>query len=105
MANNSTASYVSWEEVVVSSDKGRREVQYYLKRSGGGRDLVVVGKEKSVRHMSYRYTITDNKFLLSILNRSPRLKLRSRREVIDWLNSILSGACQFLWGDLFLCET
>ncbi|KAL2234981.1 UNVERIFIED_CONTAM: hypothetical protein Sindi_1230300 [Sesamum indicum] len=91
MANSSTASYVGWEEVVVSSEKGRRKVHYYLKRCGGGRDLVVVGKEKSARHMSYHYAIKDNKSLLPILNRSFRLKLRSRREVIDWLSSILSG--------------
>ncbi|KAI3467108.1 hypothetical protein Pfo_023771 [Paulownia fortunei] len=41
--------------------------------------------------MSYHYAIQDNKLLLSILNRFGRLKLRSRREVIDWLNYILSG--------------
>ncbi|KAK6134073.1 hypothetical protein DH2020_032170 [Rehmannia glutinosa] len=91
MENNSMASYVDWEEVVVSTEKGRREFHYYLKRRGGGRDLVVVGKEKSVGHMSYRYTIKENKYLPSSLNRSSRFKLRSRREVIDWLNSILSG--------------
>ncbi|KAL0380754.1 UNVERIFIED_CONTAM: hypothetical protein Sangu_0139700 [Sesamum angustifolium] len=91
MAISSTASHVGWEEVVVSSEKGRREVHYYLKRCGGGRDLVVVGKEKSARHMSYHYAIKDNKSLSPILNRSFRLKLRSRREVIDWLSSILSG--------------
>ncbi|KAL0396808.1 UNVERIFIED_CONTAM: hypothetical protein Scaly_0129200 [Sesamum calycinum] len=95
MANSSTASHVGWEEVVVSSEKGRREVHYYLKRCGGGRDLVVVGKEKSARHMSYHYAIKDNKSLSPILNRSFRLKLRSRREVIDWLSSILSGENEF----------
>ncbi|KAH6771397.1 hypothetical protein C2S52_016200 [Perilla frutescens var. hirtella] len=95
MTNNSAAAaYAGWEEVVVSTEKGRREVHYYLKRcggGGGGRDLVIVGKEKSARHMSYRYMIKDNKLLLSILNGASRLKLRSRREVVDWLNSILSG--------------
>ncbi|KAL6538944.1 hypothetical protein OROMI_025270 [Orobanche minor] len=97
MENNPTVLYVDWEEVVVSTDKGRREVHYYLKRGGGGGggsgssgDLVIVGKEKSAGHMSYRYTIKNNKLLPSILNRSSRLKLRSRKEVIDWLNSILS---------------
>ncbi|CAA0808999.1 agenet domain-containing protein / bromo-adjacent homology (BAH) domain-containing protein [Striga hermonthica] len=91
--NTSTVSYVDWEEVVVSSEKGRREVRYYLKRGGGGggRDLVVVGKEKIARNMSYRYKIKNNKLLPSVLNRSPSLKLRSRREVMDWLNSIISG--------------
>ncbi|XP_073154770.1 uncharacterized protein [Henckelia pumila] len=91
MANDSAASYVDWKEVVVSSEKGRREVHYYLKRYGGGADLVVVGKEKSVRHMSYYYAMKDNKASLSNLKRCSILKLRSRREVIDWLETILTG--------------
>ncbi|KAK6157658.1 hypothetical protein DH2020_011906 [Rehmannia glutinosa] len=103
MENNSMASYVDWEEVVVSTEKGRREFHYYLKRSGGGRDLVVVGKEKSVEHMSYRYTIKENKYLPSSLNRSSRFKLRSRREVIDWLNSILSVSGEQPNGSLRRC--
>ncbi|KAJ8539200.1 hypothetical protein K7X08_013452 [Anisodus acutangulus] len=80
--------YVKWEEVCVSGDKGRREVHYYLKRRDGVSDLAVVGKEKSLRHMSYYYAIKDLS-LLSLSNSSSLLKLRSRREVIDWLNSIL----------------
>ncbi|KAL2485152.1 Agenet domain-containing protein/bromo-adjacent-like proteiny (BAH) domain-containing protein [Abeliophyllum distichum] len=87
---NPAALYTGWEEEVVSNEKGRREVHYYLKRSGGGgADLVVVGKEKRPRHMSYCYAIKDNKSLLSTLKCSSLLKLRSRREVIDWLNSIV----------------
>ena len=78
--------FVSWEEAFVSSDKGRREVHYFLKRRDGSSDLAVVGKERSLRHMSYHYAIR---------NRSPALqslaKLKSRREVIDWLNSVVSG--------------
>ncbi|XP_073302669.1 uncharacterized protein [Primulina huaijiensis] len=91
MANDSTASYVDWEEVMVSSEKGRREFHYYLKRNDGGTDLVVVGKEKSARHMSYYYAMKNNKALLSNLKRCSILKLRSRREVIDWIESILTG--------------
>lgn len=97
MADNPTAAYVDWEEEVVSNEKGRREVHYYLRRSDdGGRDLVVVGKDRSTRHMTYRYRIKDNKLLLSILNGFSREKLRSRREVVDWLNSILTGALLIL---------
>lgn len=86
-ASSSTAScYVSWEEVNTSSDRGRREVHYYLKRRDGcGSDLAVIGKEKSSRHMSYRYVISNTSFTTSLY------KLRSRREVVDWLNSIVSG--------------
>ncbi|KAL9437323.1 hypothetical protein AB3S75_023227 [Citrus x aurantiifolia] len=70
----------------MSSDRGRREVHYYLKRRDGcGSDLAVIRKEKSSRHMSYRYVISNTSFTMSLY------KLRSRREVVDWLNSIVSG--------------
>ncbi|KAG6391700.1 hypothetical protein SASPL_149458 [Salvia splendens] len=89
---NKAAAYAAWEEVAVSTEKGRREVHYYLRRcGGGGRDLVVVGKEKTATHMSYRYKIEDGKLLPSILSCASRVKLRSRREVVDWLESIISG--------------
>ncbi|KDP29393.1 hypothetical protein JCGZ_18314 [Jatropha curcas] len=81
--------YVSWEEVNVSSDKGRREVHYYLKRMDGGLDLAVIGKERSLRHMSYHYAVRNRSILLSM---GPSLKLKSRREVLDWLNSIVSDS-------------
>lgn len=97
-------AYVLWQEVVVSNDKGRRVVHYYLKGAGGGADLAVVGREKSVRHMSYT---VPNQFARSLMSRphlmpslpsssSPQppglsFKLRSRREVVDWLSSLVSG--------------
>ncbi|KAJ9140724.1 hypothetical protein P3X46_031334 [Hevea brasiliensis] len=79
--------YVSWEEVNVSTNRGRREVRYYLKRMDGGLDLAVVGKEKSLRHMSYHYAVRNRSIFSSM---GPSLKLKSRREVINWLNSIVS---------------
>ncbi|KAL3510814.1 hypothetical protein ACH5RR_030215 [Cinchona calisaya] len=85
----SSAAYERWEEVYVSGDKGKREVHYYLKRRNGvGLDLAVVGKEKTLRHMSYYHAFKDRKqrFLLP--------KLRSRREVIDWLNSVINRELQ-----------
>ncbi|XP_047941140.1 uncharacterized protein LOC125188379 isoform X5 [Salvia hispanica] len=89
--NNTTTAYAGWEEVLFSTEKGRREVHYYLKRcGGGGRDLVVVGKEKSARNMPYHYKIRDNKLAPSILSGASGVKLRSRREVVDWLESIIS---------------
>ncbi|XP_022994011.1 uncharacterized protein LOC111489832 isoform X1 [Cucurbita maxima] len=78
--------FVSWYEVFVSSDRGRREVHYYLKRGDGGSDLAVVGKEKSLRHMSYHYALRD-RFLSSSLT-----KLKSRREVVEWLSSVVSDS-------------
>ncbi|XP_074587474.1 uncharacterized protein LOC141843306 [Curcuma longa] len=101
------ARYSSWQEVVVSNGKGRRVVHYYLKGAGGRADLAVVGREKSSRHMSY---VVPNQFVRSLVTRpyflqpSPSssssslnsppeavsFKWRSRREVIDWLSSLVS---------------
>ncbi|KAL2905098.1 DUF724 domain-containing protein 3 [Bienertia sinuspersici] len=69
--------YVGWEEVYVCSEKGRREIHYVLKRKDGGSDLAVIAKEKSLRHMTYRFLLDFSSFL----------KPKSRREVVDWLNS------------------
>lgn len=91
-SSSSSSSYVSWEEVYVSSDKGRREVHYYLKRRDDESDLAVIGKEKSLRHMSYHYALS---FANGLINTNNRLK--SRREVIDWLNSVVSGTYIFNW--------
>ncbi|CAJ1932329.1 unnamed protein product [Sphenostylis stenocarpa] len=86
--------YVSWEEVLVSSDKGRREVHYLLKRRGGAADLAVVGKEKTLRHMSYRYATRSASL-------GPYVKLKSRREVVDWLDSVVSDSSS---GDVVMVE-
>ncbi|KAJ6988019.1 hypothetical protein NC653_021067 [Populus alba x Populus x berolinensis] len=88
-AEMALAGYVSWEEVNVSSDKGRREVKYYLKKNDGGIDLAITGKEKSLRHMSYYFA---NSIRSNLYSMTPPVKLKSRREVIDWLNSIVSGS-------------
>ncbi|XP_058108003.1 uncharacterized protein LOC131251336 [Magnolia sinica] len=79
--------YAGWDEVLVSNEKGRREVHYYLKRSDGvgSSDLAVLGKERSLRHMTYT---VQNSFLPRTTVHS--LKLRSRREVIDWLSSFVT---------------
>ncbi|KAB8108608.1 hypothetical protein EE612_044445 [Oryza sativa] len=62
--------WVQWEEVVVSNDRGRRLVHYYLRgaAAGGGgggevRELAVVGRERSPRHMSY---VVQGRFLRSL---------------------------------------
>ncbi|GAU32126.1 hypothetical protein TSUD_218770 [Trifolium subterraneum] len=86
--------YVSYEEVFVSTDKGRREVRYYLKKKNGGSDLALIGKEKSYRHMSYHYAIRKSSL-------APFFKLKSRREVLDWLNSIIQD---FSSGDANMVE-
>lgn len=86
-AATAALGYVRWEEVFVSADKGRREVHYYLKRSDGSPDLAVIGKEKSLRHMSYHYAFRNR----SLFPAASLVKLKSRREVVDWLKSVVSG--------------
>ncbi|XP_058193052.1 uncharacterized protein LOC131310183 isoform X2 [Rhododendron vialii] len=106
-AETTSSEYVRWEEVHVSSDqrkKRREEVRYYLRRRDGKSDLAVIGKQKKKGHFpysnhhhvssSYHYAIQD-RFLRSSISVSPysssySLKLRSRREVVDWLNSFVS---------------
>ncbi|KAJ8448234.1 hypothetical protein Cgig2_025158 [Carnegiea gigantea] len=75
--------YVGWQELYVCGDKGMREIHYYLKKKDGGLDLAVVGKEKSLRHITYRLLLDSS------LSSSSFVKLRSRREVIDWLHNFL----------------
>ncbi|XP_042482842.1 uncharacterized protein LOC122063191 [Macadamia integrifolia] len=84
-----SALFVGWEEVFVTNDKGRKEVHYFLKRKDGGSDLAVVGKERSLRHMSYYYALRNRAVLLSLAPSSSLLKLRSRKDVVDWLSSIV----------------
>lgn len=84
----------------MSTDKGKREVHYYLKDSCGSSDLAVVGRERSLRHMTYE---TVDGFLRSCHMESPSphcspladgsmaLKWKTRREVVDWLSSLISG--------------
>ncbi|XP_009356604.2 uncharacterized protein LOC103947416 [Pyrus x bretschneideri] len=88
--------FLRWNEVFVSSDKGRREVHYYLKRSDGSSDLAVVGKEKSLRHMSYHYAHR----IRSLFSMSSLVKLKSRREVIDWLDSVVADTAFLKSPDL-----
>ncbi|KAJ3677408.1 hypothetical protein LUZ60_003132 [Juncus effusus] len=103
MEESSLKRYKGWEEVVVSNDKGKREVHYYLKDGLGGADLAVVGRERSLRHMSYR---TVDGFIRGCHAAEPSpspncspsladgaaagLKWKTRREVVDWLTSIVS---------------
>lgn len=105
--------WTQWEEVVVSNDRGRRLVHYYLRGEGEAKELAVVGRERSPRHMSYA---VQGRFLRALAaaagavavapspSRSPSAaaagtgpdgggprRWRSRREVVDWLSSLVSG--------------
>ncbi|GLJ22572.1 hypothetical protein SUGI_0424850 [Cryptomeria japonica] len=82
--------FVEWEEQFVSHDRGSRIVHYYLKDQSGHSVLAVEGTERSLRHMVY---VVSQEFLdLPGLAKpsNSSFKWRSRREVVDWLTSLLS---------------
>ncbi|KAL2944926.1 Cysteine--tRNA ligase [Bienertia sinuspersici] len=82
--------FVEWKEEYVSQERGSRIVHYILKDSCGKSILAVVGTERSLRHMVYvvaedflSYSGSDNPIQAGF-------KWRSRREVVDWLTSMLA---------------
>lgn len=89
--------FVEWKEQFVSQERGHRVVHYFLKDSAGNFILAVVGTERSVRHMFY---VVADEFLNAYGSENSvhaGFKWRSRREVVDWLTSMLSK--QHLPGD------
>lgn len=82
-----------WREEFLSQERGSRVVHYYLEDAQGVPHLAVVGKERSVRHMLYVVSEDfhgpqgsgggdDGQGMFA-------RKWRSRREVVDWLESFL----------------
>lgn len=86
--------FVEWKEQFVSKEKGHRVVHYFLKDSLGEFILAVVGTERSLRHMFY---VVAEDFLKAVGDEDPvnaSYKWRSRREVVNWLTSMLSSQHQ-----------
>lgn len=89
MATNSQC-FVEWKELFVSKERGKRVVHYFLKDISGESVLAVVGTERSIRHMFY---VVAEEFLKA--NEAQNsvnagYRWRSRREVVNWLTSMLS---------------
>ncbi|CAM8941210.1 unnamed protein product [Rhodiola kirilowii] len=82
--------FVEWKEEYVSQERGKRVVHYFLKDSAGVSVLAVVGTERSLRHMFY--VLADD--FLRVCGDDQQIqagfKWKSRREVVDWLTSMLS---------------
>ncbi|GFP80470.1 hypothetical protein PHJA_000190400 [Phtheirospermum japonicum] len=82
--------FVEWKEQYVSKERGNRVVHYFLKDNSGESILAVVGTERSVRHMFY---VVAEEFLSARGADSSvqaGFRWRSRREVVNWLTSMLS---------------
>ncbi|GMP65048.1 hypothetical protein CsSME_00026012 [Camellia sinensis var. sinensis] len=82
--------FVEWKEHFVSKERGNRVVHYFLKDISGDSILAVIGNERSVRHMFY---VVSEEFLNAFgAEKSVHagFRWRSRREVVNWLTSMLS---------------
>ncbi|XP_050288284.1 uncharacterized protein LOC126726910 isoform X2 [Quercus robur] len=83
-------SFVSWEEHIIRHERGNRVTHFYLKGVSGDVVLAVIGTERSVRHMTY--VVSDDFIQFYDLERSVNVcrKWRARREVVEWLDSLVS---------------
>ncbi|GER32852.1 zinc transporter [Striga asiatica] len=82
--------FVEWKEQYVSKERGNRVVHYFLKDNSGESILAIVGTERSVRHMFY---VVSEEFVSAHGAESSvqaGFRWRSRREVVNWLTSMLS---------------
>lgn len=95
--------FVEWKEHFVSQERGNRVVHYFLKDSAGASILAVVGTERSVRHMFYVVYEDFVRFYGPENSIHAGFKWRSRREVVDWLTSMLSKQnAQGNWSSTYL---
>ncbi|KAL5838853.1 hypothetical protein ACOSQ3_016022 [Xanthoceras sorbifolium] len=82
--------FVTWEERIICQERGNRVVHFYLKNTVGDFVLAVVGTERSIRHMMY---VVSDEFVRAYgSSRFTNMftKWRARREVVDWLTSVVS---------------
>lgn len=89
--------FTEWKEEFVSQERGNRVVHYFLKDSAGESIRAVIGTERSVRHMFYVVAEEFVRVYGAEHSIHAGFKWRSRREVVDWLTSMLSK--QHLQGD------
>ncbi|KAK1374578.1 BAH domain-containing protein [Heracleum sosnowskyi] len=83
-------AYVKWKEAFVLSERGTKQVRYYLKRKDGSLDLAVVGtKKRSLVPLPYCYNVCNKDLLKKC---SFVFNLKSRTQVVQWLNSFISGS-------------
>ncbi|XP_038691523.1 uncharacterized protein LOC119989856 [Tripterygium wilfordii] len=89
MATNNPI-FVAWEEHIISHERGNRVVHFYLKDVQGKLVLAVVGTERSIRHMFY--VVSDDLVQAFGSQRfiNASTKWRARRDVVDWLSSLVS---------------
>ncbi|KAM6601885.1 hypothetical protein CsatA_021494 [Cannabis sativa] len=83
-------SFVAWEEHILCHERGNRVVHYYMKAESGDLILAVIGTERSIRHMMY---VVSDEFVEAYGSKgsvNASTKWRARREVVEWLTSLVS---------------
>ncbi|KAJ8526213.1 hypothetical protein K7X08_028690 [Anisodus acutangulus] len=82
--------FISWEEHIISQEKGHRIVHYYLKVFSGEKILAVVGTERSIRHMMY--VVSED--YLDAFGQTKTInsgtKWHAKRDVVEWLAFLIS---------------
>ncbi|KAL5574897.1 hypothetical protein UlMin_016596 [Ulmus minor] len=84
-------NFVSWEEHILCHERGNRVVHYFLKDASGDLVLAVIGTERSIRHMMY---VVSDDFVQAYGSKgsvNACTKWRARREVVEWLTSLVSS--------------
>lgn len=80
-----------WEERVISQEKGRRIVHFFLRDSTGSYLLVVMGIERSLNHIIYSPTRRFIRAFGSTSRVRAGKRWYSRKNVIKFLKSVTSG--------------
>ncbi|KAL8099424.1 uncharacterized protein LOC141687009 [Apium graveolens] len=83
--------FSSWEERIISAKKRERKVGFFLKNIGSGKcTLAVIGKQSIVGQMSYDVYGSFARKYASHLSPRQSLKWSTKREVVDWLSSLIT---------------
>ncbi|XP_019176883.1 PREDICTED: uncharacterized protein LOC109172190 [Ipomoea nil] len=82
-------AFVAWEEKFIAEEKGSRIIHYYLKDTVGGSLLAVVGRERSIRHITYTVSGEFLDYYRCWNAPIAGTKWRARRDVVEWLISLV----------------
>lgn len=79
----------AWEECVISREKGKRTIHYIIRDTSGYHLLAVVGTGRG-KHMIYKVARDFIRVFGSTSEIHDGKKWLTRRDVVEWLVSIVS---------------
>lgn len=94
----------AWEERVIVQEKGSRIVHYMLKDNTGNSLLAVVGRERSINHMAYAISEDFLRVFGSTSTVHAGKKWEARRDVVEWLISVVSRGGPILANSSMCCS-